>query len=118
MTDQRSRGDTVVVSGAFSYTGKYTTRRLLRRGYKIRTLTYDSNRANPFGGAVEVFPYTCNAVGRQYASEVARHYAQSAPLSRVRRLSLRNLLHRRVVLLDAAFNQFRLDLRFLSFEQI
>ena len=32
-------GDTVVITGAFSYTGKYATRLLLDRGYRIRTLT-------------------------------------------------------------------------------
>jgi NADH dehydrogenase len=48
----------VVITGAFSYTGKYTTRLLLGRGYKIRTLTYHPERANPFGHKVQVFPYT------------------------------------------------------------
>lgn len=50
-------GETVVITGAFSYTGKYATRLLLSRGYKIRTLTYHPERANPFGEKVEVFPY-------------------------------------------------------------
>jgi uncharacterized protein YbjT (DUF2867 family) len=49
--------DTVVITGAFSYTGKYATRLLLTRGYKVRTLTYHPERANPFGDQVEVFPY-------------------------------------------------------------
>ena len=31
--------ETVVITGAFSYTGKYTTRLLLERGYRVRTLT-------------------------------------------------------------------------------
>ncbi len=50
-------GRTVVITGAFSYTGKYATRLLLSRGYKIRTLTYHPERANPFGDKVQVFPY-------------------------------------------------------------
>jgi NADH dehydrogenase len=50
-------GETVVITGAFSYTGRYATRLLLSRGYKIRTLTYHPERANPFGEKVEVFPY-------------------------------------------------------------
>lgn len=50
-------GETVVITGAFSYTGKYATRILLSRGYKIRTLTYHPERANPFGEEIEVFPY-------------------------------------------------------------
>lgn len=49
---------TVVVTGAFSYTGKYVTRLLLRRGYGVRTLTNHPERANPFGDGVQVFPYS------------------------------------------------------------
>ena len=52
-----AEGETVVITGAFSYTGKYATRILLGRGYKIRTLTYHPERANPFGARVQVFPY-------------------------------------------------------------
>lgn len=49
--------ETVVITGAFSYTGQYATRILLDRGCEIRTLTFHPERANPFGGKVEVFPY-------------------------------------------------------------
>jgi NADH dehydrogenase len=48
---------TIVITGAFSYTGKYSTRLLLDRGYRIRTLTYHPARDNPFGDQVQVFPY-------------------------------------------------------------
>jgi uncharacterized protein YbjT (DUF2867 family) len=48
---------TVAITGAFSYTGKYTTRLLLDHGYSVRTLTYHPNRENPFGESVQVFPY-------------------------------------------------------------
>ena len=48
---------TVVITGAFSYTGKYATQILLDRGYRIRTLTYHPDRENPFGDKVQVFPY-------------------------------------------------------------
>jgi len=48
---------TVVITGAFSYTGKYATRLLLERGYRVRTLTHHPERPNSFGDAVEVFPY-------------------------------------------------------------
>ncbi len=51
-----SRG-AVVITGAFSYTGKYATRLLLNRGYNVRTLTYHPERAHPFGDKVQVFPY-------------------------------------------------------------
>ena len=47
----------VVITGAFSYTGKYATRLLLDRGHRIRTLTFHTERTNPFGDAVQVFPY-------------------------------------------------------------
>ena len=50
-------GKTVVVTGAFGYTGKYATRILLGRRYRIRTLTHHPERENPFGDKVEVFPY-------------------------------------------------------------
>ena len=62
-TDQESTqvrngsGKTVVITGAFSYTGKYATRMLLGRGYRIRTLTHHPERENPFGDKVQVFPY-------------------------------------------------------------
>jgi uncharacterized protein YbjT (DUF2867 family) len=48
---------TVVITGAFSYTGKYATRLLLDRGYEVRTLTYHPDRTNPFGDRVQIFPY-------------------------------------------------------------
>jgi uncharacterized protein YbjT (DUF2867 family) len=57
MQTRNTPGGTVVITGAFSYTGKYATRLLLTRGYKVRTLTYHPERANPFGDQVEVFPY-------------------------------------------------------------
>ena len=56
--DGNSSSETVVVTGAFSYTGKYATRILLGRGYRIRTLTYHPERANPLGDRVQVFPYS------------------------------------------------------------
>ncbi len=43
-----------VVTGAFGYTGKYITRRLLAMGRKVRTLTGHPNRPNPFGDQVEI----------------------------------------------------------------
>jgi NADH dehydrogenase len=46
-----------VITGAFSYTGKYITRRLLAMGKQVRTLTGHPNNPNPFGDAVKVFPF-------------------------------------------------------------
>jgi len=49
--------ETVVITGALSYTGKYATRFLLDRGYTVRTLTHHPDRPNPFGGRVQILPY-------------------------------------------------------------
>jgi NADH dehydrogenase len=46
-----------VVTGAFGYTGKYITKRLLSMGRRVRTLTEHPNRQNPFGDQVSVFPF-------------------------------------------------------------
>ena len=45
-----------VVTGAFSYTGKYIARRLLSMGKRVRTLTGRPNRENPFGHQVSASP--------------------------------------------------------------
>jgi len=45
-----------VVTGAFGYTGKYITRRLIATGKPVRTLTGHPNRHNPFGEQVDVAP--------------------------------------------------------------
>ena len=45
-----------VVTGAFSYTGRYVTRRLLDQGVRVRTLTRSPDAEDPFGGLVEVAP--------------------------------------------------------------
>jgi NADH dehydrogenase len=46
------------VTGAFGYTGRFITRRLLRSGGAVRTLTGHPDRPNPFGSQVEVGPLT------------------------------------------------------------
>jgi NADH dehydrogenase len=46
-----------VVTGAFGYSGKYITRRLLELGRTVRTLTNSVNRPNPFGAQVEALPF-------------------------------------------------------------
>jgi uncharacterized protein YbjT (DUF2867 family) len=43
-----------VVTGAFSYTGKYITQRLLNAGKTVRTITGHPNNPNPFGKQVEI----------------------------------------------------------------
>jgi uncharacterized protein YbjT (DUF2867 family) len=46
-----------VVTGAFGYTGKYITRRLLSMGKNVKTLTGHPDRPNPFGNQVSVAPF-------------------------------------------------------------
>ena len=46
-----------VITGAFSYTGKYITRRLLAMGKEVRTLTGHPNNPHPFGDQVRVYPF-------------------------------------------------------------
>ena len=46
----------IAVTGAFSYSGKYITKRLLERGENVITLTNHPNRPDPFGGRVKDFP--------------------------------------------------------------
>ena len=48
--------DTAVVTGAFSYTGRYVSQRLLDDGVRVKTLTGHPNRRDPFGGRVEAAP--------------------------------------------------------------
>ena len=50
--------ETHVVTGAFGYSGRYITRRLLDAGVRVRTLTNAPHRANPFGDRVEVHPFS------------------------------------------------------------
>jgi len=46
----------IAVTGAFSYSGKYITRRLLAKGEEVITLTNHPNRPDPFDGKVKAFP--------------------------------------------------------------
>src|SRR5437899_7072053 len=46
-----------VVTGAFSYTGRYITQRRLAQGHQVRTLTGHPDRPNPFGSQVVAMPY-------------------------------------------------------------
>ncbi|MBV6450915.1 MAG: hypothetical protein MHPDNHAH_01642 [Anaerolineales bacterium] len=53
----------IAVTGAFSYTGKYVTKRLLARGEEVVTLTNHPNRPNPFNGQVKAFPLDFDEAG-------------------------------------------------------
>ncbi|HSM72563.1 MAG TPA: NAD(P)H-binding protein [Anaerolineales bacterium] len=53
----------IAVTGAFSYSGKYITRRLLERGEEVITLTGHPNHPDPFNGQVKVYPLDFDEVG-------------------------------------------------------
>jgi uncharacterized protein YbjT (DUF2867 family) len=46
----------IVITGAFSYTGKYIAQCLLDKGENVITLTNHPNRPDPFNGKVKAFP--------------------------------------------------------------
>ena len=52
-----SSSDINAITGAFGYTGKYVTSRLLAMGREVRTLTGHPNNPNPFGEQVRVYPF-------------------------------------------------------------
>lgn len=53
-----------MVTGAFGYSGRYITARLLAAGHRVRTLTNSPQRANPFGDAIEVRPFAFDQPAR------------------------------------------------------
>lgn len=53
----------IAVTGAFSYTGKYVTRRLLACDEEVITLTGHPNRPDPFGGKVKAYPLDFDEAG-------------------------------------------------------
>jgi len=48
--------DMNVVTGAFGYTGRYITQKLLSDGRQVRTITGHPDRENPFGDRVKAYP--------------------------------------------------------------
>src|SRR5207248_3544027 len=53
-----------VVTGAYGYTGRYLTQRLLQVGRSVRTLTANPSRPDLFGGRVEAQPFSFDDPGR------------------------------------------------------
>ena len=51
------------VTGAFGYSGKYITSRLLDLGHEVITLTNSPERPNPFGGRVKAYPFNFDHPG-------------------------------------------------------
>ncbi len=52
-----SRTHIHAVTGAFGYSGKYIAKRLLDKGYTVRTLTNSLDRKNPFDRKIEAYPF-------------------------------------------------------------
>ena len=53
----------IAVTGSFSYSGKYITRRLLEHGEEVITLTGHPNRPDPFNGRVKAYPLDFDEAG-------------------------------------------------------
>src|SRR5512134_3653490 len=53
----------IAVTGAFSYSGKYVTKRLLDCGEEVITLTGHPNRPDPFAGKVKAYPLDFDEAG-------------------------------------------------------
>ena len=51
----------IAITGAFSYTGKYITRRLLAQGHEVITLTGHPDNPDPFDGQVKAYPFDFDA---------------------------------------------------------
>ena len=47
----------IAVTGAFGYSGRYITKRLLEAGHEVITLTNSPHRRNPFGERVKAVPF-------------------------------------------------------------
>lgn len=50
----------IAVTGAFGYSGRYITQRLLDADHRVITLTNSLKRHNPFGERVRAFPFNFN----------------------------------------------------------
>jgi NADH dehydrogenase len=55
---------TVAVTGAFGYSGKYMARRLLAQGQRVITLTNSVDRENEFNGRIPAYPFSFDDVER------------------------------------------------------
>ena len=53
----------IAVTGAFSYSGKYITKRLMARGEEVITLTGHPKRPDPFDGKVKAYPLDFDEAG-------------------------------------------------------
>ena len=56
------------VTGAFGYSGKYISQKLLDTGQKVITLTNSLHRENPFGESVQAYPFNFDKPEKLIAS--------------------------------------------------
>jgi NADH dehydrogenase len=47
----------IAVTGSLGYSGKYITRKLLKQGHQVITLTNNPDRPNPFGDQLKIYPF-------------------------------------------------------------
>lgn len=59
-----SSTSTHIVTGAFGYSGKYVARRLLAKGYCVKTLTNSTGRRHPFEDQVVAEPFHFDEPGK------------------------------------------------------
>lgn len=57
-----------VVTGAYGYSGRYITMRLLEQGHTVHTITNSPERPNPFGRRVTATPFHFDEPGKLIAS--------------------------------------------------
>jgi nucleoside-diphosphate-sugar epimerase len=63
----------IAVTGAFGYSGRYITQRLLAAGHEVITLTNSLNRPNPFGERVKAIPFNFEKPADLQASLLGIH---------------------------------------------
>ncbi|GFP32509.1 hypothetical protein HKBW3S42_00813 [Candidatus Hakubella thermalkaliphila] len=93
-----------VVTGAFGYTGKYITRKLLSMGKRVRTLTGHPARQNPFGDQGASFLSTVDecSLGKAVPGHILRQIRQHCVVdSLVRYVPVLASSHYRDVAMDA-----------------
>ena len=94
---------TDLVTGGFSYTGRFITTELLSRGRRVRTMTGHPDREHPFGGQVEAVPYSFHDPEALTKSLAGVHTVYNTYWVRFDKwgLSFRDAIHNTQVFLEA-----------------
>jgi uncharacterized protein YbjT (DUF2867 family) len=95
-----------VVTGAFSFTGRYIAARLLELGREVRTLTRHPQSSSPFGDRVEAFPldFTDHAALTECLRDADTLYNTYWIRSPRGHLTFERVLDNTAILLNAAGN--------------